>query len=523
MKPMKYLILFLSFSFLGLSLSAQYVQVFKADSVKITGPDSCELIIENHTQGIPGFLYNTGRGRTAFRHAFIPIGGATNSYLVGPDTLIAPGGNYWLGYVAGIYNANSGNVGIHRTAPIAMLDLPGAFNIDDTSSYQLTGTPVLKMNGLASGTYSNLYVGPGTGTGNTGNYCTYLGPVAGGDQVAGSYNTIAGAYAGAYNMAPSTAAGRSTFVGAFTAENNSGADLTALGIEAMDEEGGSSTIAVGNAATQYSGGKVNCIFVGDLTGTSADLSHTNLSTYIGGMAGAVETGAQNSNTLIGASTSVVTTPTIPASYSSDATAVGYQATVRASNTMVFGDASTHSWLFNSHATTRTGAALIVGYNSLTGNGAYLSSSGVWTNASDRGKKEHFTAVDEDGLLAQIDVLPITRWSYIGQEGKHIGPMAQDFYQLFAVGHDDKTISTIDPSGIALAGIQGLYHRWRQARSTADAQQEQLRTLAEKIAAQNTQLEQLLIKMREQDTEFDRQDTELQDITSRLTTKTAAQQ
>jgi len=38
----------------------QYVYTIKADSVKITNCDSAELIIENHTQGVPGFLYNTG-------------------------------------------------------------------------------------------------------------------------------------------------------------------------------------------------------------------------------------------------------------------------------------------------------------------------------------------------------------------------------------------------------------------------------------------------------------------------------
>jgi hypothetical protein len=37
--------------------------------------------------------------------------------------------------------------------------------------------------------------------------------------------------------------------------------------------------------------------------------------------------------------------------------------------------------------------------------------------------------------------------------KHIGPMAQDFYNLFSLGNNDKSISTIDPAGIALAAIK----------------------------------------------------------------------
>jgi hypothetical protein len=49
-------------------LSAQYIYKIKADSVLITN-DSCnaELIIENSTKHVLGFLYNKGNGRTEFR------------------------------------------------------------------------------------------------------------------------------------------------------------------------------------------------------------------------------------------------------------------------------------------------------------------------------------------------------------------------------------------------------------------------------------------------------------------------
>ena len=44
-------------------------------------------------------------------------------------------------------------------------------------------------------------------------------------------------------------------------------------------------------------------------------------------------------------------------------------------------------------------------------------------------------------------------------------MAQDFYASFGLGRDDKGISTLDTSGIALAGIQALVdeNRALQAR------------------------------------------------------------
>ena len=56
---------------------------------------------------------------------------------------------------------------------------------------------------------------------------------------------------------------------------------------------------------------------------------------------------------------------------------------------------------------------------------------------------------------KVSQLDITRWKYKGTNEYHIGPMAQDFYKSFGLGNDDKHISTIDPSGIALISIKAL--------------------------------------------------------------------
>ena len=73
-------------------LSAQYVYTIKADSVKITNCDSSELIIENHSQAVPGFLYNTGNGRTIFKRPLTKVNDTL--YLVGSDSLRIP--NAWV-------------------------------------------------------------------------------------------------------------------------------------------------------------------------------------------------------------------------------------------------------------------------------------------------------------------------------------------------------------------------------------------------------------------------------------------
>ena len=91
------------------------------------------------------------------------------------------------------------------------------------------------------------------------------------------------------------------------------------------------------------------------------------------------------------------------------------------------------------------------------NGAHLTAGGAWTNSSDRNLKTGFIAVDAKNVLEKVAALPITTWSYKNESSdvRHIGPMAQDFYDTFKLGSDDKSISTVDASGVALAAIKAL--------------------------------------------------------------------
>ena len=96
----------------------------------------------------------------------------------------------------------------------------------------------------------------------------------------------------------------------------------------------------------------------------------------------------------------------------------------------------------------------------TSTGGYLSSAGAWTNASDRALKHDFKLLDKRSLLDKVAHMPITSWSYRAEKPsvRHIGPMAQDFYNAFGLGLDNKHITTIDEGGVALAAIQGLYRQ-----------------------------------------------------------------
>ncbi len=116
----------------------------------------------------------------------------------------------------------------------------------------------------------------------------------------------------------------------------------------------------------------------------------------------------------------------------------------------------------------------------TSTGAYLSTGGTWTNSSDKHSKENFETVDETALLGKLAELEITEWNYIvdGDEIKHIGPVSQDFYKLFQLGNDDKGISTVDASGIALAAIQALYQENQGLKDRMRKLEEQVKRLTD---------------------------------------------
>jgi hypothetical protein len=83
-KLLTILSLFLLFVVVG--VKAQSVYTITADSTKLIGCDSNELIIMNHTQNVPGFLFNSGNGRTVFQRGALRL--SDSLYLIGADTII---------------------------------------------------------------------------------------------------------------------------------------------------------------------------------------------------------------------------------------------------------------------------------------------------------------------------------------------------------------------------------------------------------------------------------------------------
>ena len=87
----------------------------------------------------------------------------------------------------------------------------------------------------------------------------------------------------------------------------------------------------------------------------------------------------------------------------------------------------------------------------------LAGDNTWNSICDSSLKTRLGFVNTKEMLDKVSQLPISRWHHKDGDPnlQHIGPMAQDFWSAFHVGGDSLKISTLDPSGIALAAIQEL--------------------------------------------------------------------
>ncbi len=162
-------------------------------------------------------------------------------------------------------------------------------------------------------------------------------------------------------------------------------------------------------------------------------------------------------------------------------AAGHRATIYTDHQGAFlyadsKDFNFHSAAANEFAVRATGGFRFFTATDIAGNpsaGArLLSGSGTWESFSDRNAKTVFATVDRCQILEHLSRLPITTWSYKTQmpHVRHLGPTAQDFYEVFGLGDDDKYISTVDADGVALAAIQALYELLKEKEVQIKTQQ-----------------------------------------------------
>lgn len=69
---------------------------------------------------------------------------------------------------------------------------------------------------------------------------------------------------------------------------------------------------------------------------------------------------------------------------------------------------------------------------VNGLGAFLTGGGVWTDVSTRTVKDRFQKLSPREVLAKVRRLPVE-----GTREYHIGPYAEDFYDVFGTGIGNK--------------------------------------------------------------------------------------
>ncbi|MDJ0836756.1 MAG: tail fiber domain-containing protein [Acidobacteriota bacterium] len=118
-----------------------------------------------------------------------------------------------------------------------------------------------------------------------------------------------------------------------------------------------------------------------------------------------------------------------------------------------------------------------------------------TVSSDINMKKDFQVVDPVEVLEKVIELPVMTWQYKENHmpGRHMGVMAQDFYQAFGLGNSDTSMGLMDPNGVAMAAIQGLNRKVDQKNDEITSLKAKNQKLEERLAA----LEALVNKLADQ--------------------------
>jgi len=141
-----------------------------------------------------------------------------------------------------------------------------------------------------------------------------------------------------------------------------------------------------------------------------------------------------------------------------------------------------TWVLNSNGTFRITALNVPGKLFEVDTAGNLSISGGLTQGSDVNNKENIKPVNGQTILDALTQLPITTWNYKADAPtvRHLGPMAQDFYEKFKLGATEKGISSLDADGVALISIQQLNKNLLEKEQTINALKSRLGKLEQLV-------------------------------------------
>jgi hypothetical protein len=357
-------------------------------------------------------------------------------------------------------NSLSRIMAMDNTGKIFWRDITSISGGDNLGNHQATQNIVATLSTIDLGTsmqgFRNLYLSSALymqGSQFLRNYNggVIMGAGAGNSLTSGSNNTFLGNNAG---QATATTH-HNTFVGTNSGYKNTGYQNTFLGYgTGMENLGGINNTYVGlQAGFSNATGSYNTVL-----GMNGGYHNTgSYNTYIGAQAGYRTVGSNN--IFIGYNSNIAEIAL------DNAVAIGSNAYVAVSNGFVLGN--------NSH---KVGIRNSSPAYALHVQNAYCDGN-TWFNSSDRNLKENFRSLNNEGVLEKVMNLKIQKWNYIGDSGAaHIGPTAQDFYETFRLGVNEKVIASVDEAGVALAAIQELNRKTEQLEKTVQEQQQIISSL-----------------------------------------------
>jgi hypothetical protein len=119
----------------------------------------------------------------------------------------------------------------------------------------------------------------------------------------------------------------------------------------------------------------------------------------------------------------------------------------------------------------------------------VAGSGTWSSLSTHTVKTNVEPITPSDVLAKVEKMNVSRWEYNSEEdAKHMGPMAEEFYEAFGLGPDDQHITGIDADGVAFAAIQGLADRLEEKDGQIAELKTEMKAKADRIKQLETTVE-----------------------------------
>jgi hypothetical protein len=404
-----------------------------------------------------------------------------------------------------------GNVGIGTNAPSTNLHVVGSIRMVDGN--QASGRVLTSdANGVASWQAA----GAGSGwtlTGNAGTVATtnFIGTT---DLVRFNFrvnNQTAGRI-DVDNVADNTSLDNSAFGALAMNSITTGSSNVAMGTRALRANtSGGNNVAIGHKAMEPNTTSPDNVAVGKsalFSITTGNGSNTAIgsqalrnnttgfrNTAIGYLAGSITTNPDvvgvgitsgDNNTFIGSVAGPLTTATII-----NSSAIGANAKVTNSNTMVFGSTGVKGWGFGTDPLTCCDA-IRVGTDATNGNGATLSLTGTWNSTSDSTKKYNVNSI-QYGLEEIMKLRPVN-YQWKGTGIKDFGFLAQQVKTVLPeVVHGEEghmTLSYGNITAVLTKAMQEQQLEIEELKAKLKAKDEKVSNLEGSVTAMKDELENI---------------------------------